>query len=104
MLAARKKHTKLPVEIEVESILELREALAAGADRLLLDNFDISDLHRAVEINQREGDPPADLEASGGISIDSIYEIAETGVDYISVGALTKDVKAADLSMLFKID
>ena len=104
VLAARERHTNLPVEIEVETILELRQALAAGADRVLLDNFDIGDLQRAVEINQREGDPPADLEASGGITLDNIYAIAETGVDYISVGALTKDVKAIDLSMRFAYD
>ena len=69
---------------------EMREALAAGADRLLLDNFDIEDLQRAVEINQNEGNQPASLEASGGITIDNIHAIAETGVNYISVGALTK--------------
>ncbi len=102
--AARATHPELPVEIEVESVAEMREALAAGADRLLLDNFDIEDLQRAVEINQREGSPPADLEASGGITIDNIFDIAETGVDYISVGALTKDVKAIDLSMRFQYD
>lgn len=97
--AARKVHRDLPVEVEVESLAELREALSAGADRLLLDNFDIDQLQRAVDINQQEGRPPADLEASGGISLDTVYAIAETGVDYISVGALTKDVKAIDLSM-----
>lgn len=100
--AARTSHRELPVETEVESIEELREALAAGADRLLLDNFDIADLQRAVEINQLEGNPPAELEASGGITVKNIYAIAETGVDYISVGALTKDIKAADLSMRFR--
>lgn len=98
---AKKNHQDLPVEVEVESIAELREALAAGADRMLLDNFDIEDLQHAVEINQTEGNPPGDLEASGGITIDSIRAIAETGVDYISVGALTKDIKAIDLSMRF---
>lgn len=98
---AKKTHRDLPVEIEVESIAELREAIAAGADRMLLDNFDIEDLQRAVEINQTEGKPPADLEASGGITLDNIRAIAETGVDYISVGALTKDIKAIDLSMRF---
>ena len=99
--AAKDQHTNLPIEIEVESIAEFRQALQAGADRLLLDNFDIEDLQRAVEINQQEGNPPADLEASGGITIEDIHAIAETGVDYISVGALTKDVKAVDLSMRF---
>jgi nicotinate-nucleotide pyrophosphorylase (carboxylating) len=102
--ASRAAHAELPVEIEVESVSEMRKALEAGADRLLLDNFDISDLQRAVEINQEEGQPPADLEASGGITLDTIHAIAETGVDYISVGALTKDVKAIDLSMRFRYD
>ena len=102
--AARKAHPDLPVEIEVESVTEMREALAAGADRLLLDNFGVADLQRAVEINQDEGRPPADLEASGGITLEGIHAIAETGVDYISVGALTKDVKAIDLSMRFRYD
>lgn len=99
--AARKLHPELPVEIEVESVAEMREALAAGADRILLDNFDIEDLQRAVEINQQDGHPPADLEASGGITLENIHDVAETGVDYISVGALTKDVNAVDLSMRF---
>lgn len=74
---ARKRHPELPVEIEVETIGEMREALAAGADRVLLDNFDIEDLQRAVEINQRTCQPPADLEASGGITLDNIFKIAE---------------------------
>ncbi len=100
--SARSNHGELPVEIEVESVGEMQEALNAGADRLLLDNFDVEDLQRAVEINQREGNPPADLEASGGITLEGIFAIAETGVDYISVGALTKDVKAVDLSMRFR--
>jgi len=99
--SARKLHPELPIEIEVESIAEMREALAAGADRILLDNFDIEDLQRAVDINQDEGNPPADLEASGGITLANIFEIAETGVEYISVGALTKDVNAIDLSLRF---
>jgi nicotinate-nucleotide pyrophosphorylase (carboxylating) len=102
--AAREQHNDLPVEIEVESLRELHEALAAGADRMLLDNFDIEDLQRAVEINQHEGKPPADLEASGGITLDGIHAVAETGVDYISVGALTKDIKAVDLSMRFRYE
>lgn len=102
--AAKMKHQEMPVEIEVESIGELRKALAAGADRVLLDNFDIEDLQHAAEINQTEGDPPAGLEASGGIDMDTIRSIAETGVDYISVGALTKDIKSIDLSMRFHYD
>jgi nicotinate-nucleotide pyrophosphorylase (carboxylating) len=102
--AARTAHSELPIEIEVESLRELREALTAGADRVLLDNFDIEDLQHAVEINQTHGNQPASLEASGGITIKNIRAIAETGVNYISVGALTKDIKAIDLSMRFHYD
>lgn len=102
--SARDSHTNLPVEIEVESIKEMREALAAGADRLLLDNFDLENLRRAVEVNQEAGNPPADLEASGGITLETVRSIAETGVHYISVGALTKDIRAADLSMRFTFE
>ncbi len=85
------------IEIEVETLDELEEALAAGAKRVLLDNFDLKMLCAAVEMNAGR----ARLEASGGISLQTIRDIAETGVDYISVGALTKDVRAVDLSMLF---
>jgi nicotinate-nucleotide pyrophosphorylase (carboxylating) len=101
---AKEKHSDLPIEIEVESVSELQDALRAGADRLLLDNFDIEDLQRAVEVNHNEGNPPADLEASGGMTIKDVVSVAETGVDYISVGALTKNVSAIDLSMRFRYD
>lgn len=102
--AAKKMHQGLAIEVEVESITEVREALSAGADRLLLDNFDIADLQRAVDVNQEEGRPPADLEASGGITLETIAAIAETGVSYVSIGALTKDLTAIDLSMRFRYD
>jgi nicotinate-nucleotide pyrophosphorylase (carboxylating) len=102
--AAKEQHSDLPIEVEVESITELRAALRAGADRLLLDNFDIADLQRAVDVNHEEGNPPADLEASGGLTLDEVVKVAETGVDYISVGALTKNVNAIDLSMRFRSD
>jgi nicotinate-nucleotide pyrophosphorylase (carboxylating) len=85
------------VEIEVESLDELRQALQAGANRVLLDNFDLDQLRQAVSMNGGR----ARLEASGGVNLQTIREIAETGVDDISVGALTKDVRAIDLSMLF---
>ncbi len=98
---ARDLHAELPVEIEVESLDELRDALAAHAERLLLDNFSLPMLRDAVAINRDEGDPPAKLEASGGLTIDDLRGIAETGVDYISVGALTKNIHAVDLSMRF---
>lgn len=87
----------IDIEIEVESLDELEEALAAGANRVLLDNFDLRTLRAAVEMNAGR----ARLEASGGVNLETIRKIAETGVDDISVGALTKDVRAVDLSMLF---
>lgn len=86
-----------PIEIEVENLAEFEEALAAGAERVLLDNFELDDLRRAVALNAGR----ARLEASGGITFASLRAIAETGVDAISVGALTKDVEAIDLSMRF---
>lgn len=97
--SARARHPQVPVEIEVESIDELRAALAARADRLLLDNFGIDGLRQAVEVNRAEGRPPAELEASGGLTLETVAEVAATGVDFISVGALTKNVTAVDLSM-----
>jgi nicotinate-nucleotide pyrophosphorylase (carboxylating) len=100
--AARELHPTMPVEVEVESIDELHDALGAKAERLLLDNFSVSLLREAVAINRAEGDPPAELEASGGMTIEEITAVAATGVDYISVGALTKNVRAVDLSMRFK--
>lgn len=99
--ASRRIHPNIPVEIEVESIGELREALNAKAERLLLDNFSTQLLEEAVEINRADGDPPAELEASGGLTLALIAAVAATGVDYISVGALTKNVQAVDLSMRF---
>ena len=89
------------IEIEVESLDELREALNAGAKRLLLDNFSLTDLRTAVEINRAEGVPLAELEASGGLTLDQLRQVAETGVDYVSVGAITKNIRAIDLSMRF---
>ncbi len=92
------------IEVEVESLDEFRQALAAGAERILLDNFSLDDMHEAVAINRDSGYLGAELEASGNITVESIREIAETGVDYISTGAITKNVDAIDLSMLFRID
>jgi nicotinate-nucleotide pyrophosphorylase (carboxylating) len=100
--AARDLHGSMPVEVEVESLDELREALAAKADRMLLDNFSLDLLEQAVAINRSEGDPAAELEASGGMTLAEIAAVAATGVDYISVGALTKNVSAVDLSMRFR--
>jgi len=85
------------VQVEVENLEQLREALEAGAKSILLDNFDIPLMRRAVEINRDR----AELEASGGVGLKSLRAIAETGVHRISVGSLTKDVEALDLSMRF---
>lgn len=87
-----------PVEVETESLDELKEAIEAGADIIMLDNFTKEMMREAVEINAGR----AALENSGNITLDTIAEYAETGVDYISVGALTKHLKAMDLSMRFK--
>jgi nicotinate-nucleotide pyrophosphorylase (carboxylating) len=95
--AARGEGGGVPVQIEVESLEELRQALAAGADHLLLDNFGTGQLREAVALTAGR----ARLEASGGITLDRIRAIAETGVDEISVGDLTKDLESVDLSMRF---
>ena len=92
------------IEVEVEALDELREALDAGAGRSLRDNFSLTDLRKAVTINAEYGYVAAELEASGNVSLDTVRDIAETGVDYISTGAITKNVRAIDLSMLFRID
>ena len=87
------------IEVEVEDLDELSEALAAGARRILLDNFDNPALREAVACNAGR----ARLEASGGVNLDTVSAIAQTGVDFISVGQLTKDVRATDFSMLFEL-
>ncbi|NNL49366.1 MAG: carboxylating nicotinate-nucleotide diphosphorylase [Woeseiaceae bacterium] len=101
---ARALDAEVLVEIEVENHDELLEALDAGANRILLDNFSNDELRRAVETNQGYGYVAAELEASGNITLETIRAVAETGVDYISTGALTKNVDAIDFSMLFRID
>ena len=82
----------------------VHEALDAGAARILLDNFSLDDLEQAVAINQGYGFVAAELEASGNVTLDTIRAIAETGVNFISTGALTKNVRAVDISTLFRID
>ncbi|MDF2447059.1 MAG: nadC [Moraxellaceae bacterium] len=86
-----------PVEVEVETLAELEQALAAGADIVMLDDFSLDEMQNAVTFTAGR----AKLEASGGIHAGNLRRVAETGVDYISMGALTKDVKAIDLSMRF---
>lgn len=95
--SAKNLYPELSVEIEVETLEELQQALDAGADILLLDNFNLDRLSEAVI----KTDGKARLEASGGITLENIRSIAETGVNYISVGDLTKNLRAIDLSMRF---
>ncbi len=94
---ARRLNPGKPVEVEVESLAELEQALAAKADIVMLDNFDVGMMGKAVAINQGR----AKLEVSGNVTLDTLAEFAATGVDFISVGALTKHVRALDLSMRF---
>jgi nicotinate-nucleotide pyrophosphorylase (carboxylating) len=92
---ARTQSPGKPVEVEVESLKEFQEALLAGCDRVMLDNFTLTDLITAVDINKGR----VELEASGNVTEKTLLAIAQTGVDFISIGALTKDCKAMDLSM-----
>lgn len=102
---ARKIRPNIPVEVEVESLAELKQALDANADIIMLDNFDITMMLDAVQINKdyRANGAGAKLEVSGNVTLSSIADFAKTGVDFISVGALTKHVKALDLSLRLKI-
>ncbi|MEN8763591.1 MAG: carboxylating nicotinate-nucleotide diphosphorylase [Thiogranum sp.] len=94
---ARALNKELAVEVEVENRQELEQALLAGADRIMLDNFTPEEIRQAVALTGRR----AELEASGGIALDTLRQYAETGVDYVSIGALTKHIHAIDLSMRF---
>lgn len=89
------------VQIEVESLQELQEALVAGARMVLLDNFTLNQLTDAVTLTRRQTGNAVILEASGNITLDNVRQVAETGVDRISVGSLTKNIQAIDLSMRF---
>jgi nicotinate-nucleotide pyrophosphorylase (carboxylating) len=88
-----------PVEVEVESLDEFHQALNAKADIIMLDNFTLPDMREAVLLNEGR----VKLEASGNVNFDTLVPIAETGVDFISIGALTKDCKSIDLSMRIEI-
>ena len=94
---ARDKFQGLKIEVEVENLDELQQAIDNNIDRILLDNMDIPTLKQAVALTNKR----IDLEASGNITLESIYSIAETGVDYISTGAITKNISAVDFSLLF---
>ncbi len=95
---ARRRHPGVTVEVEVESLAELEEALLAGPDIVMLDNFDLEAMAEAVRVTAKR----VKLEASGNVNFNTVRKIAETGVDYISIGGLTKDVRAVDLSMRFR--
>lgn len=99
IVAARQRHPGVTVEVEVESLAELQEALVARPDIVMLDNFDVAAMVEAVKIAKHQ----VKLEASGNVNFNTVRQIAATGVDYISIGGLTKDVRAIDLSMRFKL-
>jgi len=89
------------VEVEVENLDELQQAFATDIDRVLLDNFTLTDMTHAVNINRARAGKKIELEASGNMTLQTLRSVAETGVDYISIGGLTKHVQAVDLSMRF---
>lgn len=101
--SAREVSSSVLVEVEVENLAELREALDAKADRILLDNFGLEDMRGAVGIARQHVNAGIALEASGNMTLDSVRAVAATGVDFISVGGLTKHVTAIDLSMRFEV-
>ncbi|HEY4645414.1 MAG TPA: carboxylating nicotinate-nucleotide diphosphorylase [Steroidobacteraceae bacterium] len=100
-IAAARATTRVTVEVEVENLDELSQALAARPDRVLLDDFNLDDLRAAVALNREHGSP-VKLEASGGIHLNNVRDVALTGVDFISVGSITKHIRAVDLSMRFE--
>ena len=99
-IAQKNTPAGVPIQIEVETLDQLRDALDAGGKMILLDNFDLERMREAVKLNAGR----AKLEGSGGVNLDTVRAIAETGVDRISIGALTKDIRAIDLSMRFALD
>lgn len=94
---ARRQSPAIPIEVEVENLTQLQQALMAEVDRILLDNMDIPTLKQAVELTAKR----IPLEASGGVNLETARGIADTGVDYISIGSITKHIRAIDLSMRF---
>jgi nicotinate-nucleotide pyrophosphorylase (carboxylating) len=100
--AARRVGGKVMVEVEVENLDELRQALDARVDRILPDNFSLDDMRTAVRVAREHRNSGIELEASGNMSLDTVRAVAETGVDFVSVGGLTKHVRAVDLSMRFE--
>jgi len=99
---ARRIAAQVLLEVEVENLSQLREALDAQVDRILLDNFSLDDMRSAVHTTRAHANARTELEASGNMSLETLRAVAETGVDFISVGGLTKHVRAVDLSMRFR--
>lgn len=99
IVASRRSSPDIQIEVEAEDLDEVRTALEAGADRILLDNMDNAQMSEAVAIRDREG-PTVELEASGGVTLDNVAGIAGTGVDFISIGALTHSAPSLDVSLL----
>jgi nicotinate-nucleotide pyrophosphorylase (carboxylating) len=95
---AREMHPHKLLEVEVEDLAQLQQAIDAGVDRALLDNFSVADMVNAVELNQKR----VELEASGNVELEQLVEIAATGVDFISIGALTKHLRAIDFSLRYR--
>ena len=98
---ARRLNSKVLLEVEVENLTQLREALDVPVDRILLDNFSLDQMRDAVKSTRQHANTHIELEASGNVSLETLRGVAETGVDFISVGGLTKHVRAVDLSMRF---
>ena len=99
--AARRLSPNVMIEVEVESLDELREALATDADRIMLDDFSLDDMRAGVKLRNAHTGKRQSLEASGSVNAASLRAIAETGVDFVSIGAITKHVRAIDFSMRF---
>ena len=98
---ARNVERNVLLEVEVENFEELKQALDAKVDRILLDNFTLDQMREAVKTARSHANTGIELEASGNMALETLRAVAETGVDYISVGGLTKHVRAIDLSMRF---
>lgn len=101
--AARKLNSNVLLEVEAENLDQLQQALDAQVDRILLDNFTHEDMRKAVSITRAHRNAGITLEASGNLSLETVRAVAQTGVDFVSVGALTKHVRAVDLSMRFEV-
>ena len=102
-LARQQAKENVPIFAEARDLAEVRSLLTAAPDRIMLDNMDVEPMREAVRLI-RAADPGIDIEATGGVNLDNVREIAETGVDLISIGALTHSAPALDLSMLFETE